>query len=333
MPRAASQARWEPVAAEPAAIEAAQDELTRIVLDGLGRTPKALPPKLLYDARGSQLFDRICELEEYYPTRTEIGILEERAAEIGRLAGPGAVLVEFGSGSSLKVRLVLDRLPEPAAYIPIDISAEHLDGAAAALKADYPDLAIMPLAADFTGPLQLPAVKSDGRRLGFFPGSTIGNFEPPEAEAFLARARRLLGPGAGLLIGVDLKKDERLLNAAYDDAAGVTAAFNLNLLRRINREAGADFDLDGFAHRAFYNGERGRVEMHLVSRRDQTVTVTGRRFAFAAGETIHTESSYKYAPTEFARLAERAGWVAARRWTDGGALFSVWYLEGDRREG
>ncbi|HEX2255213.1 MAG TPA: L-histidine N(alpha)-methyltransferase [Afifellaceae bacterium] len=319
--------RPRPANAEAATTTGTDETFARTVLEGLRQVPKALPPKLLYDARGSELFDRICELEEYYPTRTELGILRERAAEIGRLAGPGAVLVEFGSGSSLKVRIVLDELPRPAAYIPVDISGDHLEAAAEALRAEYPDLPIVPLAADFTKPLRLPAVAGDGRRLGFFPGSTIGNFEPPEAEAFLAQARRLLGPGAALLIGVDLKKDEAILNAAYDDADGVTAAFNLNLLARINREAGGDFEPDGFAHRAFYNAGRGRVEMHLASLRDQIVQIAGERIAFSAGETIHTESSYKYAPEELAALFARAGWRALRRWTDAGALFSVWFLE------
>jgi L-histidine Nalpha-methyltransferase len=322
MQRGATQAR---PAAEPAG--AADEEFTRTVLDGLSRSPKALPAKLLYDARGSRLFDRICELEEYYPTRTEIGILADRAAEIGRLAGPGAVLVELGSGSSVKVRLVLDQLKAPAAYIPIDISAEHLESAAAALKADYPELPIVPVAADFTRSIRLPDIADGGRRVGFFPGSTIGNFEPAEAEGFLRRLRALLGGGARLVLGVDLKKEEGVLNAAYDDAAGVTAAFNLNLLQRINREAGGDFDPDGFAHRGFYNRDKGRVEMHLVSRRDQLVTVAGETIRFAAGETIHTESSYKYALDEFAGLAERAGWRALRRWTDAKQLFSVWFLE------
>ena len=308
-------------------------DFARTVLEGLSRTPKALPPKLFYDARGSQLFDCICELEEYYPTRTEIAILAAHAAEIGELAGRRAVLVEFGSGSSVKVRLVLDELYDPAAYIPIDISAEHLETAAAALSEDYPDMPVLPVAADFTEPLRLPPVEGGGRHIGFFPGSTIGNFEPAEAEAFLAQARRLLGHGAALLIGVDLKKDEAVLEAAYDDAEGVTAAFNLNLLERINREAGGDVDMDGFAHRAFYNREKGRVEMHLESLRDQIVEVAGERIAFTAGETIHTESSYKYAPDEFAGLAERAGWRALRRWTDGQELFSVWLLEEEAQAG
>lgn len=328
MSAAGSRTRPAPSApAEASGSEAADADFTRTVLEGLRRTPKALPPKLLYDARGSQLFDRICEVEEYYPTRTELAILAERAAEIGELAGPRAVLVEFGSGSSLKVRLVLDELFDPAAYIPIDISAEHLQAAAEALREDYPDMPVLPVAADFTQPIPLPEVAGGGRRLGFFPGSTIGNFERADAEEFLARARQLLGRGAALLIGVDLKKDEAVLNAAYNDAEGVTAAFNLNLLERINREAGADFDIAAFAHRAFYNGEKGRVEMHLESRRDQSVNVAGETFALAAGETIHTECSYKYSPDEFAKLAGRAGWRPLRQWTDAQALFSVWFLE------
>jgi L-histidine Nalpha-methyltransferase len=315
-----------PQRARRPAPETERSELVRDVLAGLGRTPKAIPCKHFYDARGSALFDRICELPEYYLTRAETAILADRAGEIAELAGSEAVLMELGSGSLNKVRLILDALERPAAYVAIDISGEHLSAAAAQLACDYPGLDVRPVVADFTAPLQLPAIGGGGRRLGFFPGSTIGNFTPAEAGLFLHRTRSMLGPGAHMLVGVDLQKDARLLNAAYNDAAGVTAAFNLNLLARINREADGGFDLGAFAHRAVWNGTEGRMEMHLVARRDQIVTVAGEQVVFAEGETIHTESSYKYTPESFAALARRSGWAVARQWTDADGLFSVWYL-------
>ncbi|MGQ7793280.1 L-histidine N(alpha)-methyltransferase [Faunimonas sp. B44] len=298
----------------------------RDVLDGLARQQKAIPPKYFYDAEGSRLFDAICALEEYYPTRTEIGILSRHAREIAGAIGPGAVLVEFGAGSAVKVRHILDAARDLRAFVPIDISGEHLIEASGALAADYPGLTVLPVVADFTGPLALDSMLPAGRRVGFFPGSTIGNFDPPEASALLGRFAAALGPGAGLVIGVDLEKPVPVLEAAYDDARGVTAAFNLNLLGRINRELGADFDLSAFAHRAVWNPESRAVEMHLVASRAQRVTVAGQTFDFAAGDTIHTESSYKYTVPRFHRIAEAAGWRADRLWTDPDRLFSLHYL-------
>ena len=299
----------------------------RDVLAGLSASPKALPPKYFYDAEGSRLFDRICALPEYYPTRTELGILSENAPAIARLI-EGCVLVEPGAGSTVKVRRLLEARPRLSAYLPIDISGAHLVAASRALAADHPDLRIMPLVADFADGIDL-AIAPPGRRVGFFPGSTIGNFEPAQALAFLRRFRQALGPGARLLIGVDLKKSPTILEPAYDDAQGVTAAFNLNLLRRMNRELGAEFVLERFRHRAFYAAEKGRIEMHLESRVAQTVRVAGRAFRFAVGETIHTENSYKYGIEEFAALAAGAGWRPGRVWTDRDRLFAVHYLTAD----
>jgi len=296
------------------------------LLAGLSATPKRIPPKYFYDPEGSRLFERITGLPEYYPTRTERRILETRARDIARFVPREAVLVEFGSGSSEKVRLLLDSLPALAAYVPVDISAEFLEWGAARLRRDFPGLAVLPVAADFTRPFALPPAVFGRPRAGFFPGSTIGNFEPHEAKEFLRHGARMLGTGSVLVIGVDLVKDSRILNAAYDDAAGVTAAFNLNLLARANRELGAHFDLDAFAHRAFYNAARQRIEMHLVSVRQQTVRVLDRAFAFAPGETIHTENSYKYTLDGFAALASEAGWRPEAVWTDDAQLFSVHVL-------
>jgi dimethylhistidine N-methyltransferase len=285
------------------------------VLAGLSQARKAVPPKYFYDAEGSRLFEAICELPEYYPTRTETALLREAAAEIAGLIPDGAALVEFGSGASVKTRLVLDAAPQIAVYAPIDISAAALAAAARAIGRDYPNLAVAPLVEDFTRALELPAAARGRPVVGFFPGSTIGNFTPPEAQAFLAGARRLLGPGAGLLVGLDLVKPEADLLAAYDDRLGVTAAFNKNLLARMNRDLGADFDLEGFAHVATWNALESRIEMHLESLRDQVVEVAGRRFVFAAGETLHTENSYKFTLAGFAALAAEAGWRAERDWT------------------
>lgn len=302
-----------------------QDDFLGAVLDGLGRPHKTLPCKFFYDETGSALFDAICDQPEYYPTRTELGILAAAASEIADLAGRGGALVEYGSGSSLKTRLLLDALV-PAIYMPIDISREHMLAACHTLAQDYPALHLMAVCADYTRPFRLPPTASQNRRLAFFPGSSIGNFAPLEALRFLKQVAQQLSGGDGLLIGVDLKKDPAVLNAAYNDAAGVTAAFNLNLLTRCNRELDADFDLDGFAHRAFYNAAAGRVEMHIESQREQTATVAGHAFTFAAGETIHTENSYKYEPDEFQRLAGQAGFELQRTWTDPGRLFGVLYL-------
>jgi len=296
------------------------------VLAGLRATPKTLPAKLFYDERGAQLFERICTLDEYYLTRSELTILDARIPEIAALAGPGCALIEYGSGAGVKVRRLLDALEHPAAYVPIDISREQLARVAAELEADYPTVAVRPLCADYTHALELPPLPPHDRRLAFFPGSTIGNFHPAEATAFLRRIRRSVGAGGALVLGVDRRKSAAVLDAAYDDRAGVTAAFNLNVLRRINRELGADFDLSRFRHRAFFNDDASRVEMHLESVVPQTVQVAGERFEFAAGETIWTESSYKYDEEQLATVANAAGFRIERLWTDAGDLFWVGFL-------
>lgn len=300
-----------------------REEFRRAVLAGLSASPRAIPAKFLYDARGSALFDAICELPEYYPTRTETAILREYAADIARLAGPGCVLVEYGSGSSVKTRLLLDAMPELDGYVPIDISREHLDMTAARLRRDYPDLRVEPVCGDYMAIDALPPSINGARRIGFFPGSTIGNLTPDEATAFLGRARRLLRGDGALVLGVDLKKDHRRLHDAYNDSAGVTAQFTLNLLRRMNRELDATFDLSAFAHDAFYDPVEGRIEIYFCSLRDQAVTVAGRRFAFAEGERVHTEYSYKYDDAGIAALARRGGFEIARTWTDPARQFAV----------
>ena len=304
-----------------------RDTFREEVLAGLGRSRKRLPCKFLYDEAGSRLFDRICELPEYYLTRTEMRIMADYAADMARRAGAGCQVVELGSGSSTKTRLLLDALPSPAGYVPVDISREHLRRSAARLAAAYPEVEVLPVCADYTHDFAVPApTAGTARRMAYFPGSTIGNFEPREALAFLRRLAALVGPGGGLLIGADLKKDPARLHAAYNDADGVTAAFNLNLLVRINRELAADFDTSRFSHYAFFNPSRGRIEMHLLSLRDQVVRVAGHPIRFETGETIHTESSYKYTPAGFDRLAASAGFSLVERWTDREGLFSVQYL-------
>jgi dimethylhistidine N-methyltransferase len=303
-----------------------RDELLHDVLRGLSQAHKHLPCKYFYDEEGSRLFDRICELPEYYPTRTEAAILRRHGREIAELLGPRCALIEYGSGSSLKTRLLLDQVPRAAAYVPVDISGEHLARSARALEARYPGLRVLPVCADFTRPLALPPLPPHDRRAVYFSGSTIGNFGPPEAVGLLAGIARLAGPGGGLLIGVDLKKDVRVLEAAYNDAAGVTAAFNLNLLARINRELGADFDLGRFRHRARYNAREGRIEMYLFSLVRQVVRVGPVAFSFEAGEAVCTEHSYKYDLEGFAQLAGAAGLEVAGVWMDEGRLFSVQYL-------
>lgn len=296
------------------------------VIAGLSRPRKAIPCKFLYDAAGSALFEQICDLPEYYPTRTERRILWRRAAEIADLAGPRPQLIEFGSGSSDKTRILLDAL-RPSYYVPIDISRAQLAAAANALTSQYDDVEIVPICADYTRGDFVPALPwSQGGRLGFFPGSTIGNFEPEEAESFLGRCADLLGSGGGLVIGVDLKKRKDILHAAYNDARGVTAAFNLNLLARMNRELDADFDVARFAHDAFYSEREGRIEIYIRSLVSQRVRVAGEVFDFAAGERIHTEYSYKYHLDEFRRLAGRAGFYPERAWTDQNRLFIVHFL-------
>ena len=314
-----------PLAADLQPTEGAGDFL-RDVLNGLSDSPKNLPCKYFYDARGSQLFDRICALEEYYPTRTETALLTEHAGRIAAAIGPQSTLVEFGSGSCTKAGILLDALESPRAYVSIDISYAHMAAAAAKLAAEHPKLEVRPVSADYTRLLDLPHDLQGQGFTGFFPGSTIGNFTSRDAHTFLSDVRLWLGASSRFLIGVDLKKPEPVLNAAYNDSAGTTAAFNLNLLRRINREIGADFTLDNFEHEARYDAVEGRIEMHLVSREAQCVTVAGCVFHFAAGETIHTENSYKYTAGEFHSLAARAGWSVEAWWTDQDALFSVHLL-------
>jgi len=311
------------LARDPAAGADVAADFEADVLAGLSRPQKAVPPKYFYDAEGSRLFEAITALAEYYPTRTEVALLRCIAPEIACLISPGAALVEFGSGASVKTRILLDAAPQIGVYAPIDISPAALDEAAAAIRRDYPKLAVAPLVEDFTRAITLPPAAQGRPVTGFFPGSTIGNFDPEEAQAFLAGARRLLGAGARFLVGIDVVKAQKTLVEAYDDALGVTAAFNKNLLARINRELGGDFDLDAFAHRAVWNAPASRMEMHLVSLRDQQARVAGRGFEFAEGETIHTENSYKFTVEGFAALAEKAGWALEASWLSDEPAFAV----------
>ena len=297
------------------------------VLCGLRRAQKELPSKFFYDERGSQLFEQITALDEYYLTRTELGIMRDHAGEMAAVLGPRCLLIEYGSGSSTKTRLLLNHLLQPAAYVPIDISKEHLIQAASALAAAYPALEVLPVCADYTTDFALPTPTTPvARRVVYYPGSTIGNFDREPALRFLRHIAYVCGPRGGLLIGVDLRKDPVKLHHAYNDWEGVTAAFNLNLLARINCELGADFPLDRFHHYAFYNPREGRVEMHLVSLADQTVHVGDAAFSFAVGESIWTESSYKYRLADFAAMAGAAGFAVEQVWTDPQELFSVQYL-------
>lgn len=300
------------------------------VLAGLRGTPKMLPPKLFYDARGAELFERICDLDDYYLTRAELSILRARASEIATLVGSDAALIEYGSGAGVKVRLLLDAMEQAgvpfAAYTPIDISREQLLRVSAEISSEYSRVPVLPVCADYTAPLSIPELPSRARRLAFFPGSTIGNFHPHEAAAFLRRVREVVGHDGALLLGVDRRKDSRVLDAAYDDREGVTAEFNLNALARLNREADADFDLDAFRHCALWNDGASRVEMHLVSSRNQSAHVAGESFSFARGESIWTESSYKYDRTRLERLVADGGFRTKRRWTDGGKRFWVTLL-------
>jgi dimethylhistidine N-methyltransferase len=304
------------------------DEFRSAVMAGLSRPQKTLPCKFFYDREGSRLFDEICDLPEYYPTRTECLILERYAEDMAQLLGPRVRLVEFGSGAGIKIRLLLRALEEPAAYVPVDISREQLLAAASDLAANFPSVRVAPVCADYTKPFALPAIRD--RRLrktaGFFPGSTIGNFAAAEAIGFLTLTRRLLGPASLMIVGVDVPKDERMLHAAYNDGAGITAAFNLNLLERINRELAGNFDVSSFVHDARWNQALSRVEMHLISARPQSVNIAGHSFAFAAGETIHTENSYKYSLDRFRILARDAGYTPLEAWTDEQSLFSVHVL-------
>ena len=303
------------------------ESFRREVLTGLRRSDKELPCKFFYDERGSALFDEICELDEYYPTRTELAIMERHAPAMARHIGGDCLLVEYGSGSSVKTRLLLDHLESPAAYVPLDISKEHLMRSAADLAAAYPSLEVIPVCADYSREYDLPSPRrAAAHRTVYFPGSTIGNFHPPDAREFLHGIAEVCGRGGGLLIGVDLKKDRATLERAYDDARGVTAAFNLNLLERINRELGADFELARFRHEAVYDEEAGRVEMRVVSLEEQVVSLGGEAFALEEGERIRTECSYKYSVGEFAALAASAGFGVDEVWTDPERRFSVQYL-------
>jgi L-histidine N-alpha-methyltransferase len=306
---------------------AASDSFADHVINGLGDSPKWLSAKYFYDAAGSALFEEITRLPEYYPTRTELKILDAHAAAMSAYIPLAAALVEFGTGSTRKARMLIEAAPQIAAYVPVDISGEFLGEQAAEMRRQVWNIAILPVVADFTRDFDLPPQIRARARVGFFPGSTIGNFEPEDATEFLRQAGRILGAGATMIVGVDRIKDEAVLNAAYDDAAGVTARFNLNILTRMNRELGGNFDLSAFRHRAFYNVAAHRIEMHLVSLKAQTVTVAGRSFTFAAGETIHTENSYKYTVESFRALAENAGWRPVATWTDENEYFSVHALK------
>jgi dimethylhistidine N-methyltransferase len=293
------------------------------VVAGLSKPQKSLSPKYFYDAEGSRLFEAICETPEYYPTRTEIALLRDIAPALVGDLEDGAALVEFGSGASVKTRILLDAAPQISVYTPIDISPKALEAASEALSRDYPTLAVIPLEDDFTDALALPEAVGDAPRIGFFPGSTLGNFNPEEARRFLASARRLLGEGASFIVGVDLVKSPALLEAAYNDAQGVTAAFNLNLLVRMNRELGGDFDLAAFEHCAIWNADARRIEMHLVSRIHQQVKVAGRSFRFERGETLHTENSHKFTLEGLGDLARDAGWSVGRSWVSQDPEFAV----------
>ena len=294
------------------------------VLAGLAGSPRTLPCKYLYDAPGSELFDRICGLEAYYPTRTELAILAVHGAAIGASLGPGCLMVELGSGSSNKTRALLDHLDRPAGYVPVDISRTCLEQAAANLAADFPDLEVLPVCGDYMEPFALPATRrSPIRRVIYFPGSTIGNLDPEEARDFLGSLVDLAAPGGDMVLGVDLLKDEAILNRAYDDPDGVTAAFNRNLLYRLRRDLGAEVDPEGFRHEARFNRDLGCMEMHLVSLSDQAIRVAGREFRLDPGQSIRTERSYKYTLQGFRDLAASAGWVPTAVWTDHQEWFSI----------
>ena len=314
----------EAVSAAPSAVRAG---FAADLISGLSARHKQLPPKYFYDATGSRLFEEICRTDEYYVTRSETILLRSVAAEVAAGIPNGAVLVEFGSGESAKTRLLLDAAPQLSTYVPIDISAAALCGASSRLARDYPQLNVAPVVADFTGQFRLPSA-ADGRpRIGFFPGSTIGNFDREGAVRFLRSVRQVLGIHAALLVGVDLIKDASTLIAAYDDSRGVTAQFNKNVLTRINRELGGDFDPDAFDHLALWNAALSRMEMHLVSREDQIVNAAGKTFAFRRGERLHTENSHKFTVDMFARLAAEAGWSANKTWISDAPRVALFRLE------
>lgn len=305
-----------------------EEDMAQAVLAGLKNEPKFIEPKYFYDQLGSELFEQITRLEEYYPTRTELGLFDAYLGEVSEHLGEALCLIEYGSGNSVKIRKLLESLT-PDAYVPVDISKDHLRENAEAVHRDFPGLGVFPICADFTSRLTLPPQVEKLEKMAFFPGSSIGNFTPPEARVFLENIRATVGPSGLLLIGVDRKKDARLLENAYDDAAGVTAAFNLNVLAHINRRLHADFDLDAYQHIARYNEAEGRIEMFLRTTRQQKVTVAGEQIAFAADELLHTENSYKYNPEEFRSLAASAGFIVERHWTDDRAWFSLFLLKAD----
>lgn len=315
------------IAAAQATVAMAQNDFLHDLWHGLARERKRISPKYFYDAQGSALFDRICTLPEYYPTRTELALLQRHGRDIAAHIGPRAEIVEFGAGSLHKVRLLLDAMEAPQRYIPIDISGAHLNEAARTLRQDYTGLRVEPLVADYTQEFLLPpALQAAGKRVGFFPGSTLGNFEPQEALHFLRQCASLL-PGGALILGADLVKNPDVLHAAYNDAQGVTAAFNRNLLVRANRELGANFEIQQFAHSAFYNAPLQRIEMHLMSTCQQTVRVGGSSFAFAQGETLHTENSYKFTVQGLQQLALQAGLTPGPVWSDSDQPFCLLWLD------
>lgn len=304
-----------------------RDQFLAEALAGLRAFPKRLPCKHFYDQRGSELFDQICELDEYYLTRCELSIMQRYASEMGQQIGEGVRLVEYGSGSSIKTRLLLDQLPSPVAYVPVDISREHLLDVADQLQDDYRAIEIRPVVADFTRPFDVPAPSELPTHTAvYFPGSTIGNFEECEAVSLLENIALLCGVGGGLLVGVDLEKEKAILELAYDDPAGVTADFNLNLLQRLKNELDADIDLDGFEHHAFYNEKLARIEIYIRSVKDQTVQIEGDVFSFVEGELIHTEYSHKYTVERFTSMAQRAGFDLRKSWTDDREYFAVLHL-------
>ncbi len=299
-------------------------------LAGLRKPRKTLPCKYFYDERGSELFARICELEEYYPTRTEVAIMHEYVGEMAEAIGPGCAIVEYGIGSALKTRILLERLISPAACIPVDISREFLIRSAKELAGIFPDIEFLPVCANFSEPFELPPTKrKPSRAVAYFPGSTIGNLTSEETAALLRNMAKTCGSGGGLLVGIDLIKEVEKIEAAYNDNLGVTAEFNKNILRRMNRELGSDFDIEKFDHLAFYNSEDRRIESHLVSRADQSVRLGGEVFAFREGETVHTENSHKYDIEDFSAFAAEFGFTAERVWTDAGRLFAVVFLRID----
>jgi L-histidine Nalpha-methyltransferase len=303
----------------------ASPSLMEEVISGLSQQQKSLPSKYFYDTEGSELFDQICELEEYYPYRAEVAMLPAIAKDLSHMLTEPCNIIEFGAGSLAKIRILLKHIDKIDRFTPIDIAGDFLRREAATLQTEFPQLQVEPVEADFTGPVQLP--NNNMKNMGFFPGSTIGNFTPEFAQAFLSQARETLGRGSLMLIGVDTKKTPAMLHKAYNDQLGVTRKFNLNILNHLNRTTGADFDLDKFEHYAFYNPEKGRIEMHLISQIAQTITVGDSQFEFREGESIHTENSHKYTQEEFTQLAAQSGWRSTRHWIAGQQLFSVHLLQ------